>query len=129
LKIFPYGWNIAAVVSAVMTKDRQDAVQKRRAVIRMADPRREAKRARGSAKVAASGGSQPVPTAKPAAPGSSKPSVGAKTATAGVTKSPLVEAAKGRELPSPGKHVTDFGMNISVEDYFVGKFFLEPSDR
>jgi hypothetical protein len=46
LKIFPYGQNIAAVVSAVMTKDRQDAAQKRRAVIRMADPRREAKRAR-----------------------------------------------------------------------------------
>jgi hypothetical protein len=25
LKIFPYGWNIAAVVSTVMEKDRQDA--------------------------------------------------------------------------------------------------------
>jgi hypothetical protein len=25
LKVFPYGWNIAAVVSAVMNKDRQDA--------------------------------------------------------------------------------------------------------
>jgi hypothetical protein len=114
LKIFPYGRNIAAVVSAVMTKDRQDAAQKRRAVIRMADPRREAKRARGSVKAA-----------KPVAPGSSKPSAGAKTATAGMTKSPSVEAAKGRELPSPGKRVTDFGMTISVEDYFVGKFFFE----
>jgi hypothetical protein len=97
----------------------------------MADPRREAKRVRGSAKAAASGSSQPVPAAKPPAPGSSKPSAGAKTATAGVTKSPPVEAAKGRELPSLGKHVTDFGTTISVEDYFVGKFFWrgEPSDR
>jgi hypothetical protein len=45
LRIFPYGRNIAAVVSAVMNKDRQDAAQKRRAIVRMADPRREAKRA------------------------------------------------------------------------------------
>jgi hypothetical protein len=29
LKIFPYGRNIAAVVSAVMEKDHQDAVRKR----------------------------------------------------------------------------------------------------
>jgi hypothetical protein len=50
LRIFPYGRNIAAVVSAMMTKDHQNATQKHRAVIRMADPRREAKRARGSAK-------------------------------------------------------------------------------
>jgi hypothetical protein len=120
LRIFPYGRNIAAVVSAMMTKDRQDAAQKRRAVIRMADPRRETKRARGSAKAAASGSSQPVPAVKPAAPGSSKSSTGAKIAAAGGTKSPSVEAAKGRELPSPGKRVTDFGTNISVEDYFVG---------
>jgi hypothetical protein len=46
LKIFPYGRNIAAVVSAVMEKDRQDAVQKRRAVVRIGDPFREAKKAR-----------------------------------------------------------------------------------
>jgi hypothetical protein len=31
LRIFPYGRNIVAVVSAVMNKDRQDAAQKRRA--------------------------------------------------------------------------------------------------
>jgi hypothetical protein len=47
LKIFPYGRNIAAVVSAVMEKDRQDAAQKRRAVIRIGDPFCEAKKARG----------------------------------------------------------------------------------
>jgi hypothetical protein len=55
LRIFPYGRNIVVVVSAVMNKDRQDAAQKRRAVIRPADPRREAKKARGSAKAAAPG--------------------------------------------------------------------------
>jgi hypothetical protein len=55
LRIFPYGRNIAAVVSAVMNKDRQDAAQKRRAVIRLPDPRREAKRAQGSAKAADAG--------------------------------------------------------------------------
>jgi hypothetical protein len=47
LKIFPYGQNIAAVVSAVMEKDHQDAAQKRRAVVRIGDPFREAKKARG----------------------------------------------------------------------------------
>jgi hypothetical protein len=58
LRVFPYRRNIAAVVSAVMNKDRQDAAQKRRAVVRMVDPVREAKRARGSAKAAASGSSK-----------------------------------------------------------------------
>jgi hypothetical protein len=53
LRIFPYGRNIAVVVSAVMNKDRQDVAQKRRAVIRLPDPRRKAKRARRSAKAAA----------------------------------------------------------------------------
>jgi hypothetical protein len=47
LKIFPYGQNVSAVVSAVMEKDRQDAAQKRRAVVRIRDPFREAKRVRG----------------------------------------------------------------------------------
>jgi hypothetical protein len=47
LKIFPYGQNVAAVVSAVMEKDHQDAAQKRRTVIRIEDPFREAKRVRG----------------------------------------------------------------------------------
>jgi hypothetical protein len=47
LKIFPYERNIAAVVSAVMEKDHQDATQKHRAVVRIGDPFREAKKARG----------------------------------------------------------------------------------
>jgi hypothetical protein len=48
LKVFPYGRNIAAVVSAVMERDRQDAAQKRRAVVRIVDPMREAKRRGGA---------------------------------------------------------------------------------
>jgi hypothetical protein len=124
LRIFPYGRNIAAVVSAVMNKDRQDAAQKRRAVVRIADPRCEAKRARGSMKAAAPGSSQPMPAAKPAAPGSSKVSASVKTAASSGTKPPPGGSAKGRELPSPGRRVSDFGSDISVEDYFVGKFFL-----
>jgi hypothetical protein len=123
LKVFPYGRNIAVVV-VVMNKDHQDAAQKRRAVVRLADPMREAKRAWGSAKtVVASGSSKPVPATKPAVPGPSKASASAKTAASGGTKPPLGGPAKGRELPSPGRRVADFGTNISVEDYFVGKFF------
>jgi hypothetical protein len=45
LRVFPYGQNIAAVVSAVMDKDRQEAAQKRWAVIRL--PEARPKRARG----------------------------------------------------------------------------------
>jgi hypothetical protein len=48
LKVFPYGQNIAAVVSAVMERDRQDAAQKRQAVVRIADPMCEAKRRGGA---------------------------------------------------------------------------------
>jgi hypothetical protein len=124
LKVFPYGRNIAAVVSAVMEKDRQDAAQKRRAVVRIADPMSEAKRARGSAKAAASGSSKPVPAMKPAAPGHSKASVSAKATASGGSKAPPGGTVKGRGLPSPARRVADFGTEISVEDYFVGKFFL-----
>jgi hypothetical protein len=107
-----------------MNKDRQDAAQKRRAVIRLPDPRREAKRARGSAKAAATGGSQPTLAAKPAAPGSSKVPESTKAVVSGGTKSAPGEAAKVRELPSPGKRVADFATNISVDDYFIGKVFF-----
>jgi hypothetical protein len=48
LKVFPYGRNIAVVVSVVMERDRQDAAQKRRAVVRIAEPMREAKRRGGA---------------------------------------------------------------------------------
>jgi hypothetical protein len=116
LRVFPYGRNIAAVVSAVMNKDRQDAAQKRRAVIRLPDAR--PKRARGTAKATVPDGSQP------AAPGSSKVPESAKAVGAVGTKSAPDGAVKVRELPSPGKRVADFGTNISVDDYLVGKHFF-----
>ena len=56
LRVFPYRRNIAVVVSAVMNKDRQDAAQKLRAVIRLPDARREVKRAQGTAKATVPGG-------------------------------------------------------------------------
>jgi hypothetical protein len=123
LRVFPYGRNIAAVVSAVMNKDRQDAAQKHRAVVRMVDPVREAKRERGSAKAAASGSGKLVPAAKTAAPGGNKASTGEKAAAAGGTK-PLPGGPTPAKLPPPGKRVADFGTNINVEDYLGGKFFL-----
>jgi hypothetical protein len=45
----------------------------------------------------------------------------ARAAGAGGTKSDVAVAAKTRELPSSGKHVADFGTDINVEDYLVGK--------
>jgi hypothetical protein len=119
LRVFPYGRNIAAVVSAVMDKDRQEVVQKRQAVIRL--PEARPKRARGTAKAAAPGGSQPTLATKSAAPGSSKVPEVAKAAGAGRTNSASARAAKARELPSSGRRVADFGTNISVDDYLVGK--------
>jgi hypothetical protein len=73
MKIFPYGRNVAAVVSAVMEKDRQDASQKRRAFARVGDPRSEVKMAWGIAKSAAPGTSKPPLGTKSAALGPSKP--------------------------------------------------------
>jgi hypothetical protein len=119
LRVFSYGQNIVAVVSAVMDKDRQEAAQKRRAVIRLSEAR--PKRARGTAKAAAPGGSQSTLAAKSAAPRSSKVPDVVKAAGAGGTKSASVGSAKARELPSPGKRVADFGTDISVDDYLTGK--------
>jgi hypothetical protein len=45
----------------------------------------------------------------------------ARAAGAGGTKSASAVAAKTRELSSPGKLVADFGTDISVDDYLVGK--------
>jgi hypothetical protein len=114
LRVFPYGQNIAAIVSAVMNKDRRDAAQKRRPVVRMVDPVREAKRAQGSAKAAASGSGKLVLAVKTAAPGGNKASTGEKAAAAVETK-PLPGG------PSPAERVADFGTNISVEDNLGGK--------
>jgi hypothetical protein len=126
-KVFPYGRNIAAAVSAVMDKDRQGAAQKRQAVVRLHEGR--PKRPRGAAKAAAPGGSQPPLAAKSAVPASNRAQEAAKAAAAGGSKSVkaapvssrVPEAAKAaRELP-PGKRVADFATDISVEDYLVGK--------
>ena len=122
LRVFPYGRNIAAVVSAVMNKDRLDAAQKRRAIIRLLEAR--PKRARGTAKATVPGSSQSMLVAKPVAPRSSKVPESVKAVGAGGTKSAPDGAAKVQELPSPGKCVADFGTNISVDDYLVGKFFF-----
>jgi hypothetical protein len=112
MKIFPYGRNVAAVVSVVMEKDRQDASQKCRAFARVRDPRREVKMARG--------------IVKSAAPGTSKPSSGAKSAAPGPSKPLPVVPAQERRPPSPSRPTeTEVGgaevsMDISVEDYLVG---------
>jgi hypothetical protein len=126
-KVFPYGRNIAAVVLAVMDKDRQGASQKRQVVVRLHEAR--PKRQRGAAKATAPGGSQPPLAAKSAVPASSRAPEAAKAAATGGSKSVKAapvssrgpEAAKAaRELP-PGKRVADFATDISVEDYLVGK--------
>jgi hypothetical protein len=123
-KVFPYGRNIAAVVSAVMDKDRQGAAQKRQAVVRLHEAR--PKRQRGAAKATAPGGGQP----KSAVPISSRAPEAAKAAAAGGPKSAkaapsssgVPEVAKAtRGLPPPGKRVADFATDISVDDYLVGK--------
>jgi hypothetical protein len=132
-KVFPYGRNIATVVSAVMDKDRQGAAQKHQAVVRLHEAR--PKRQRGAAKAAAPGGGQPPLAAKSAVPASSRApeaataAGGFKSGKAAPTSSRVPEAAKaGRGLPPPGKRVADFATDISVEDYLVGKplarFFL-----
>jgi hypothetical protein len=132
-KVFPYGRNIAAVVSAVMDKDRQGAAQKRQAVVRLHEAR--PKRQRGATKAAAPGGGQPPLAAKSAVPASSRApeaaaaAGGSKSAKAAPVSSRVPEAAKAaRGLPPPGKRVADFATDISVEDYLVGKpsarFFL-----
>jgi hypothetical protein len=117
-RVFPYGRNIAAVVSAVMDKDRQGAAQKRQAVTRL--PEARPKKSRGTAKAAAPGGSQSTLAAKSAAPGSSRVPEAVKAASAGGTKPAPAGAAKARELPPPGKRVADFATEISVDDY-LGK--------
>jgi soluble lytic murein transglycosylase-like protein len=132
-KVFPYGRNIAVVVSAVMDKDRQGAAQKRQAVVRLHEAR--PKRQRGAAKAAAPGGGKPPLAAKSAVPASSKASEpaagagGSRPAKALPASSRVLEVAKAaRGLPSPGKAVADFATDISVDDYLGGKpplvFFL-----
>jgi hypothetical protein len=125
-KVFPYGRNIAAVVSAVMDKDRQGAAQKRQVVVRLHEAR--PKRQRGAAKATAPGGGKPPLAAKSVVPASSRApeaaaaAGGSKSAKAAPASGKVPEAAKAaRDLPSPVKHDADFATDICVDDYLVGK--------
>jgi hypothetical protein len=120
-RVFPYGRNIAAVVSTVMDKDRQGAAQKRQAVVRLHEAR--PKRQRGAAKAAAPGGGKPPLAAKSGVPASSKaPEATAGTGGSKSTKAVPPEVTKAaRALPSSGKRVADFTTDISVDDYLGGK--------
>jgi hypothetical protein len=125
-RVFPYGRNIAAVVSAVMDKDRQGAAQKRQAAVRLVEAR--PKRQRGAAKAAAPGGGRPPLAAKSGVPASSKApeattgAGGSKSAKAVPPSGGVAEVAKAaRALPLSGKRVADFATDISVEDYLGGK--------
>jgi hypothetical protein len=125
-RVFPYGRNIAAVVSAVMDKDHQGAAQKCQAAVRLVEAR--PKRQRGSAKAAAPGGGRPPLAAKsgvPAAskaPGATAGARGSKSAKAVPPPGGVAEVAKAaRALPLSGKRVADLATDISVEDYLGGK--------
>jgi hypothetical protein len=126
LKIFPYGWNIAAVVSTVMDKDCQDATRKRRSFTRVGDPSHEVKKVQGITKSAAPGNSKPPPVAKSAAPGPSKPSPGAQLVAHGSGKSIPAEAVQERgPLPLLRTAEAAVGgaedsMDVCVDDYLVG---------
>jgi hypothetical protein len=128
-KVFPYGRNIAAVVSAVMDKDRQGAAQKRQAVVRLHEARPKRQRG-GGAKATAPGGGQLPLAAKLSVPASSRVPGAAKAAAAGGLKSVkatpapsgVPEAVKAaQDLPPPDKRIADFATDICVEDYLVGK--------
>jgi hypothetical protein len=93
-KVFPYGRNIAAVVSAVMDKDRQGAAQKRQAVVRLHEAR--PKRQRGAVRAAAPSGGQSPLAAKSAVPASSRAPEAAKAAAAGGSKSVKAAPASSR---------------------------------
>jgi hypothetical protein len=111
MKIFPYGRNVAIVVSAVMEKDRQDASRKHQAFARVGDPRREVKMVWGIAKYVA--------------PDTSKPPLGTKSSAPGPSKPLPAVPAQERRPPSPLRTAeTEVGgaevsMDIFVDDYVV----------
>jgi hypothetical protein len=115
MKIFPYGRNIAAVVSAAMDKDRQDAARKRRAFTRVGDPSREVKRARGGAKSTTPGSSKPPPTAKTAIPGPTKSLAGARAVASSAGKAPLA-VASGSDVVSSSSAANAPPADSSSED-------------
>jgi hypothetical protein len=124
-KVFPYGRNIVAVVSAVMDKDRQGAAQKRQAVVRLHEAR--PKRQRGAAKATAPGGGHPPKSVVPASSRAPEPAAAAGGSKAAPASGRVTEAAKSaRGLSPPGKRVADFTTDISVDDYLVGKALRRP---
>jgi hypothetical protein len=106
MKIFPYGWNVATIVTAVMEKDCQDASRKRRAFARVGDPRREVKMARASAKTATPRASMPLPTA----PGPSAP----------LPALPTQERRHASPTHAAEAAVAEVSLDISVGDYMMG---------
>jgi hypothetical protein len=126
MKIFPYGRNIAVVVSAVMDKDHQDATRKRQTFTRVGDPSREVKKERGIAKSAAPSSSKPPPAAKPTVPGPSKPSSGAKAVAPGSSKPPSAKPTQEQGPLSPLRTAeavaggAELYMDICMDDYHVG---------
>jgi hypothetical protein len=126
-RVFPYGRNIAAVVWAVMDKDRQGAAQKRQGALRIVEARPKRQK-RESSKAAPSGGGKPPLAAKSGVLASSKApeaaadAGGSKPAKAVPPLRRVAEAARAaRALPSAGKRVADFATDICVGDYFGGK--------
>jgi hypothetical protein len=108
MKIFPYGRNVATVVTTVMEKDRQDAPWKRRAFARVGDLRREVKMAWAGAKPVAPGANMPPP-------GGPGPSV------------PLPALPTQERRPASPTHAAkaavggaEVSLDISVEDYTMG---------
>jgi hypothetical protein len=122
LRVFPYGRNIAAVVSAVMNKDRQEAAQKRWAVIKL--PEARPKRARGTAKVTVPGGSQPTLAVKAAAPGSSKMPESAKAVGAGGTKSAHTELRRFGNFLRRGEALPTSAQILAWTTISLVSFFL-----
>jgi hypothetical protein len=85
---------------------------------------REAKKARGSAKAAAAGGSKPVLAAKPAAPGTARRQRVRRLSPLAGASHPPGGVVKGQRPLSPARRIADFGTDISVDDYLVGKLKL-----
>jgi hypothetical protein len=132
LRIFPYGRNVAAVVSAVMKKDRQDAAQKLRLVVRIGDPFHGGGGGGGRA------GPQSLPppvvasqrrlrSRPPPCPRSLRRVrrlVLLARANHPWASPPRFERCPPRRaLTRRGARVADFDTDINVSDYFGGKFF------
>lgn len=106
LNFFPYGRYIGVVVIAVVDKDHQESTQKKqKALLRLVDPRREAKMLRPSAKGSAAVATMLPPT-ELAASARKVPSP---------AKASEVEGAKGTKIGGAG----DVSRELSVDDYLI----------